>query len=196
MKAIKIGNPTVMITRFWPFVFWIWVVFVSLWIEHAPVREFASPVVEQQFSDFQFKQMRFEQREEDNSLLVVESPDARFHSKEKHFYLVEPRLEWIGKKEDDVFSATGSIGVVSSHLAETALPSEFRILELSQGASLKKGDTSIDSERMLYDNEKRLFYFPDTCTIKKANAIQSRMKGMVYDPLMEKISPMKENKPL
>ncbi len=174
----------------WPVLFWSWVVWVSLWIEHAPVREFVPPSSTQKFSDFQFTDMRFEQRDEDHSLLVVESPDARFHSSRKHFYLVDPVLTWQGKEDDPLFTAEGDVGIVSSHLSDTSLPSEFRILELSGDAHLTRGGRTIDSERMLFDNENRKFYFPDAFISRQRNGMMSKAKGMSYDPRTNRLMPI------
>ncbi len=178
----------------WPLIFWIWVAWVSLWIEHSPVHELVPAGSSQKFSDFRFEDMRFEQRFADNSFIIVHAPQAEFNSETKTFDLVHPQLYWNTKENDNVFSATGTVGKVSSHVADTSLPSEFRLLELSQGAHFEGQGTIVDSSRMLFDNEKRLFYFPESFTLQTESGLTSKSKERYYNPMTKKTGPLQDLK--
>ena len=178
----------------WPVLFWLWVGGVSLWIEESAVREAESPPAAQKYSSIHFTRMRFEQLYGDNNQLVVESPEARFDSETKHLSLLQPRLWWKKGAAGVIFSATGTQGLVLTEVGDTALPSEFQLLELSEGAHAEGKNSSVDSNRLLLDNKTHLFYCPGAYVSRMEDRTLRSKEGMIYDPQNDRMERLRDPK--
>ena len=170
----------------WPVLFWGWVIWVSWWIDGAPAHILSEQVASQKYSNIRFKEMRFEQKYVEETSLLVESPEAWFESDTGRLVLDQPMLRWQGGKDHRSFIAQAQHGEIQSTLTDSALPSEFRVLELFGQAQAKGQSTSVESEKMLFDCQTRLFTCPGQFTFHQAG-LPMKGSGMFYDPLKDRI---------
>lgn len=178
--------------RIWPSLFWLWVAGVSGWIHFASVREVEIPAATTKYSNIHFIQMQFEQIYSGNTLLSVESHDAQFDSETKQLRMSEPRLQWKKGEEGVLYTAQGKIGKVTTEITtDTALPADFRYLELGEGVHIEGKNSSVDSTRSMFDNKTQLFYFPESSTMHWEGMEMKHKGGMVYNPLMKKLETLR-----
>lgn len=175
--------------RFFSVLFWIWVVIATFWIETASVQSIASISVEQKYSQLLFKNIVFRQTNSDNSQISLASPQAAFHSESGEMHVDHPSLSWVDTVSGRVMSATSEKGIFHAEMTESALPSTFRYLILSGSATVQGANSRVDSNVMLFDNEKRLFLFPGSFRFHQNKMSLSKEK-MLYDPIKDKASPL------
>ncbi|MEW6234170.1 MAG: hypothetical protein AB1656_02170 [Candidatus Omnitrophota bacterium] len=179
--------------RWFPTLFWMWAIAVSVWIETASVGAPESHAYES-FSSIRFTDMRFEQRKAQSSLLVIDAPITDFSSKTRLVKLESPRLAW--SSGDKIFTATGTRGSFEINVSQTALPSNLSVLELKDGAHIEGKNSAVDSKRLLFDNNRRLFQLPESFVIRMANGSTGQSDGgYYYNPLTDELTPMETAKP-
>lgn len=182
LRRIPIRNSKLGIFAFF---FWMWVVCVSLWIDTEPVQSVPEGSREQKFSQINFKDIQFEQTNSDGALVSLKSSDAKFDSETGKMTIAQPTLEWQNAANGKVVSASSQTGEFYAELTETALPSTFRYIILSGSAAVQGENSRVDSDRMIFDNEKRFFIFPGSFTFKKGK-LSLQNKRMCFDPLKDK----------
>lgn len=163
-----------------PVLFWSWVVLVSFWIENTSVSNPSHSDVEPQ-TILQFEHFRFEQREMNGPQIILHAPSALYSSENQEIFMNGPTLQWT--YEEQVYSATGTRGTFFTRDTLTAFPSDFEMLELSEGAQAQGQGWFVDSQRMFFNNKQRIFVLPEPFEIQRiSNNKESRaqMKGGYY----------------
>ncbi|MBI1389283.1 MAG: hypothetical protein GC154_12630 [bacterium] len=173
----------------WPVIFWSWALIASLGIEWSAVNDpSARPSTPDAYSDISFRGLTFEQLDETNRRVTLHSIDATFDNENKEFVLNEPELTWRDPARTQVFSATGGLGRFHVATDISNLPSEFQQIEFLLGAAAHSGDTTVDAERLVFDNTTLLFEIPGIYTMKKQGAFRSRAgnpdSSIYFDPLL------------
>jgi len=171
----------------WPVIFWGWVAGVSFWIERIPVSNLSEETKKEQFSQFNFHGMRFEQLYLDGKQLLVSAPEAGFSGDEKILHLTRPSLKWSNPASDSVFSASADRGVLQVDVSDTSLPSEFNELTLIDNAHAVSRQATVDSQRMVFDNENTVVMVDGPSTYKSAQLQSQINDDRVFDPISNKI---------
>ncbi|GEM_PF-2708768 len=170
----------------WPVAFWIWTAGVSLWIDTVPVEETPPLPFESKFGNIEFHGIVFNQNHADSAGIALDAPRALFDGEKGILYIDHPHIQWKDPGKGIVFSATAAAGEFKSHTGASALPSAFQYLDLRGQAQAAFQSNRVDSERMLFDNENRLFVFPDPFHFK-GEKVSSRLKQMYYNPFTQKL---------
>jgi len=179
--------------RWFPTLFWMWTIAISVWIETASVGAPKSNAFES-FSNIRFTDMRYEQRNAQGSLLVIDAPITNFSSKTRLVELESPRLSW--SSGDKIFTATGTRGSFEINVTQTALPSDLSVLELKDGAHIEGKNSAVDSKRLLFDNNRRLFQLPEAFFIRMSSGNRGQSDGGYnYNPLTDELTPINAAKP-
>ncbi|MDP8242520.1 MAG: hypothetical protein P9L94_00455 [Candidatus Hinthialibacter antarcticus] len=179
----------------WPVLFWGWVVAMSFYIERAPVHDPRALPSSLAYSGISFEGLRFEQLGEDGGRIIVNAPSAYFNQTEKKFLLDSPELAWDNPAAEESFKATGATGQFQVETNVSALPSEFNRMQLNGGASAQSGQTAVDADRLVFDNELLLFEVLGSYELRIRASKSKRIdpQGALYfDPIQEKINQNKE----
>jgi hypothetical protein len=117
-------------------------------------------------------------------------------------YIDEPHLTWRKPSENRVFSATAELGVVSIELDKSALPSEMNTLELQGSVHAWDENVSVDTEKMIFNNEFKYLYSPGPFQFKsKSPKIAMKGENKAFDILkpsmveLEKLIKSREQRP-
>lgn len=171
--------------------FWCWVICVSFWIENASLLSIPNDTPEQKYSQIDFQGINFHQTNSMGALVSLTASKAIFDSVTGKMDIDQPIVEWQNTASAKIISASSQKGVFYSELTESSLPSAFRYIILSGSAAVQGENSRVDSETMLFDNEKRFFIFPGPFQFKqgKKNILS---KGMYYDPFKDKTKLLSE----
>lgn len=179
----------------WPALFWGWVFVVSVWIERAPVADPSAMPNSLAYSGITFEGLRFEQLGEDSGRIIVTAPRAEFDQAEKKFQLDAPKLEWSNPSAEEAFTASGASGQFLVETDQSALPSEFNRMQLNGGASAQSGQTAVDADRLVFDNEVLLFEVLGRYEWRQRTSKSKRIDpegALFFDPIQQKINQNKD----
>lgn len=127
-----------------------------------------------------------EQIDRAGNRVQVTSEYAYLDPKLNAFKLYEPRIIWQSASSDSIFSASGGMGTFAASGNSTELPSQFSEMELSDGAYATNGTMSVDSDRLIFDNENRIFYIPPGefgWQHDRVSMPRQPTDGMYFDPM-------------
>lgn len=172
-------------TPVWAIVFWVWIVWVSLWLDNAPAEQMNEIKSSQKLMNIEFTGMRFEQKYADGMQIVVESPRARIDEASKVLLIEKPVLTHI-RGEDTTYLAQGEQGVIQLELTSSALPSSFKRLIINGNAMAKSGATSVTANTLIFDCSSQKFYSTGRYESEQSGMIM-RGENMEYDPVGNRI---------
>lgn len=169
--------------------FWGWVFLVSVWIENAPVQSVLSYTPKEKYSQILFHQPGFTQTNEEGMQVTLSAIQARFDSESREMIVDRPTIQWQNPAQSKIVNATGERGLFYAEASESGLPAAFRYLIVSGSATVQGINSRVDSDTMIFDNEKRLFAFPGRFTFQKGN-VKLDYQKMYYDPIQDKPAPL------
>lgn len=170
----------------WPVIFWSWVAGVSLWIDAIAVEEIPVLLSENKFGRIDFQDFSFDQTNPDHSGVLLTAPAAFYDSDKGTLAIDQPQIQWKDPARGMVFSATADTGEFKARTTESALPAAFQYLDLRGHAGAVFQTNRVDSGRMLFDNENRLFLFPEPFLFQ-GEKVNSRLKEMYYNPFSQRL---------
>lgn len=177
-------------TPVWAVIFWVWIVWVSMWLDNAPAEQLKENKSNQKLMNIEFSGMRFEQKYADGMQIVVESPKARIDEVNKMLIIENPVLSHV-RGDDTTYTARGEEGIIQLELSSSALPSSFRRLTIKGNAMAKSGSTSVTSDTLIFDCESQKFYSPNRYESEQSGMLM-RGENMEYDPVSNRIRNMKQ----
>jgi hypothetical protein len=178
--------------RRWPAVFWLWMIGVSIWIDNAPINNPEERVSPDQFSNFAFAGMRFEQRYEAGTVIQVTSEQAIFDAGKRMLTLDQPFFNYTDRKTPpQTIQANGNEGLIeiTDTGAETGLPTEFSELTLTGDAFAQGEKWSVASSKLIFNNKESRIYFPEKSVIRQQGS-RSTLTGFMYDIESQTMKPI------
>lgn len=169
--------------------FWTWVICTTFWIETASVHTIQQDIPNQNYSRISFSNLHFVQDNSEGAQLTLTAPSAAFESDTQEMRIDNPTIQWSDSVSGNVCDASGSQGVFYSQQMDSPLPSVFRYLVLSGTATIQGRNSRVDSQAVIFDNERRLFVIPGTFDMQKGS-VKFNYKQMYYDPIKDKILPL------
>ena len=176
--------------KIWPFLFWGWLVWVSLWIESAHFAEPATSSMVQSYSGFSFSKMNFEQRSLDGAFIHVTGHKADFDDNAKTLHITSPQFTYLNEKKTEVkpskasITAKGDKGIIQTMQVgqqTTALPSELLELVISGNVTAQGEDWSATTSQLTFNNKEKKVYFSKDCKIKKGQMALNSSEEMFYN---------------
>lgn len=177
-------------TPLWAVFFWVWIVWVSMWLDNAPAEQLRENKSDQKLMNIEFTGMRFEQKYADGMQIVVESPNARIDEANKVLIIENPVLSHV-RGDDTTYTARGDKGIIQLELSSSALPSSFRRLTINGNAMAKSSSTSVTSDTLIFDCESQKFYSPSRYESEQSGMLM-RGENMEYDPVSNRIRNMRQ----
>ncbi|MGC9328414.1 MAG: hypothetical protein ACP5I1_12335 [Candidatus Hinthialibacter sp.] len=165
---------------------------MSIWIEFIPPQKLISNNPTQKFSQIKFRNMEFRQSNAESHVVTLTAPNTLYDSEDKSMTIDRPSMQWMNPASGKIVSASSQEGVFHAETSESAMPAAFHYIILSGSAVVQGVNSRVDSDIMIFDNEKRLFLFPDPFTFHKGN-LKLEYQEMYYDPIQDKPSPLDDS---
>ncbi len=172
-----------MILAPFPIFFWAWVLCITFWIESASVHTVPTEVIQKSFSQIDFTDIHYMQDDQNDVQVTMNAPKAQYSSKNEEFILDNPSLKWHKASDSHIISASAFKGNFYAKKSASDLPSAFEYIILSGSATFSRDKIRIDSETMIFDNDKRFFVFPGPFTFIKDKDKPRQYSKMYYDPV-------------
>lgn len=177
---------------FFSLIFWAWIALVTIWIESIPPQNLISNNPTQKYSQIKFRNMEFRQSNAEDLAVTLDAPNTLYDSENKEMLIDRPVMQWTNPASGKIVSASSQEGIFHAETAESALPAAFHYIILNGSAAVQGVNSRVDSNVMIFDNEKRLFLFPGPFTFHKGN-LKLEYKEMYYDPIQDKPSPFDDS---
>lgn len=180
----------------WPLIFWSWVLLVTVWLETLSLRAMYQDSGDKNSSSIVFRRILFQQSQQNESRISMQSTQAIYDNQSGQFLIEQPFIQYYQQKPDSllselVFSATGNMGYFTAQQTDSAFPSDFRFLTLTDGTQIHavNMNSRVDSESVLFDNNTRLFYFPDQFRFQREKMGKGQSEKMVFNPIDGSMAP-------
>ncbi len=165
-----------------PILFWVWVLCITFWIESTTVHT-VSESSQQSFSQIDFSNIHYMQGDQKETQVTMSAPKAEYSSENSEFIVDYPCLTWRKASDSSIISASAIKGNFYAEDSTSDLPSAFQFIILSGSAAFSRDKIRIDSETMIFDNDKRFFLFPGQFTFFKDKSTPMQSSKMYYDPV-------------